>query len=36
MDSGTRFLLASQISEKRDVSEARKVFQVAKEKGRKK
>ena len=34
MDSGTRFLLASQISEKRDVSDARKVFQMAKKRGK--
>lgn len=31
MDSGTRFLLASQISGKREVADARKVFQTAKE-----
>ena len=30
MDSGTRFLLASQISEKREIEDARKVFQEAK------
>ena len=34
MDSGTRFLLASQISEKRDVGDARKVFQIAKRRGK--
>jgi len=34
MDSGTRFLLASQISEKRDVGDARKVFQIAKQRGK--
>ena len=34
MDSGTRFLLASQISEKRDVTDARKVFQIAKARGK--
>ena len=31
MDSGTRFLLASQVSEKREVSDARKAFQKAKQ-----
>lgn len=34
MDSGTRFLLASQISEKREVEDARKVFQEAKARGK--
>lgn len=34
MDSGTRFLLANQISDKRDVADARKVFQIAKERGK--
>ena len=34
MDSGTRFLLASQISEKREIEDARKVFQEAKKRAK--
>ena len=34
MDSGTRFLLASQISGKREIMDARKVFQEAKKRGK--